>query len=76
MPRVPFALDWALRPEWESCVNRGARFNAEGIPWVPCGLLHKPTVTHAELEQRLALRAERTITTQQVFARIRGSRAP
>jgi hypothetical protein len=43
--RLRFALDWGFRPEFESCVSRGGRFNADEIEYVPCDWFHKAMVT-------------------------------
>jgi hypothetical protein len=54
--RLRFAIEWAFFPYHESAVRRGIRFNHDGIEYVPCGVLHRATVTHAEYDEVLARR--------------------
>jgi hypothetical protein len=45
----------ALRPE--QALERGIRFNPDGIEYVPCRILHDATLTHRESEHLLNIRA-------------------
>jgi hypothetical protein len=54
--RLLFAVQWRFFPNYEQAVHRGIRFNPDGIQYVPCGILHRATVTHAEHESMLALK--------------------
>jgi hypothetical protein len=54
--RARFALEWALAPQREQAVRRGICFNREQIEYVPCGIFHRATLTHAEHEQLLPFR--------------------
>jgi hypothetical protein len=54
--RLLFAVQWRFFPNHEQAVRRGIRFNHDGIEWVPCGIFHQATVTHAEYEETLARR--------------------
>jgi hypothetical protein len=48
---------YAIRPEGEQARERGVRFSStNGTVYVPCGIGHKPTVTHAEMELILCSR--------------------
>ena len=43
----------ALIPQREQSLKRGVRFTTSDVVYVPCGLLHKATLTHAEFERLL-----------------------
>jgi hypothetical protein len=53
--RLHWALTYALDRESGQARRRGICFTADETPYVPCGILHQPTMTHAEFSERLAL---------------------
>jgi hypothetical protein len=55
--RLRFALEEALRYDPEQALERGIRFNPDGIEYVPCRILHDATLTHRESEHLLNIRA-------------------
>jgi hypothetical protein len=54
--RLRFAIEWAFFPNYEQAVRRGLCFNHDEIEYVPCGIFHRATLTHAEYERLLARR--------------------
>jgi hypothetical protein len=55
--RLRFALEEALRYDVEQALERGVRFNPDGIEYVPCRIFHDATLTHREHEHWLNIRA-------------------
>jgi hypothetical protein len=51
-----WALTYAFDVESEQACKRGVRFTADEIEYVPCGIFHQATVTHAEYERLLERR--------------------
>lgn len=51
--RLLFALEWRFFPDYDQAVHRGICFNQDGIQWVPCGVLHRATVTFDEHQEML-----------------------
>jgi hypothetical protein len=55
--RWRYALEEAIRSDPEQAVERGVRWAANGIEYVPCAIRHKATITHREYEHLLNIRA-------------------
>ena len=51
--RLLFAIQYALDPDYMQAAHRGIRFNRAGVEFVPCGVFHKPVISHAALQRIL-----------------------
>ncbi|HET6172940.1 MAG TPA: hypothetical protein VFD90_10065 [Gaiellales bacterium] len=50
--RWRFAIEELLTAgQSEQCLDRGVRFTTIGALYVPCAIVHKATLTHAEWER-------------------------
>lgn len=54
--RLRFAIEYALDPDHEQAVHRRISLTRTLIEYVPCGIFHRATITHADYEQTLARR--------------------
>jgi hypothetical protein len=52
--RLLFAIEWRYFPRHEQARHRGIRFNEDRQPYIPCGVLHRAELSHADYERELA----------------------
>ena len=54
--RLLFSTQYLFVPNREQARKRGVKFNKHGFPYVPCGIVHKPTLTRREHVRLINLR--------------------
>lgn len=64
---IEYLFDPLLDPDSGQCLRRGVRFNKDGEPFVPCNVLHKPTLTRREWEKLVNLRVLEGVIDSQIY---------
>jgi hypothetical protein len=51
--RWRWTIEYAINPDRDMALERGIRFTADDVEFVPCNVFHKAAITHAEHERLL-----------------------